>query len=67
MVNWAEIRRYQSPGNYGFSEWPQPEDIDAMEQNGVIELMSIPEAADPSKPFYRVRSQSPLQSVSQTK
>ncbi len=30
MINWAEIERYRSPGNYGFSKWPQPSDIEAM-------------------------------------
>ena len=30
MVNWSEINRYRSPGNYGFSDWPQASDIERM-------------------------------------
>ncbi len=42
MVNWSEIARYRSVGNYGFSDWPQPEDIDALVQNGVLRPMPTP-------------------------
>jgi hypothetical protein len=27
LVNWSEIARYRSPGNYGFSDWPQAADV----------------------------------------
>jgi hypothetical protein len=37
MVNWREIARYRSPGNYGFSAWPQPGDIQRLVDSGVAE------------------------------
>ena len=27
LIQWSEINRYRQPNNYGFSEWPQPTDI----------------------------------------
>ena len=27
LIQWSEINRYRHPNNYGFSEWPQPKDI----------------------------------------
>jgi hypothetical protein len=36
MVHWREITRYRSSGNYGFSEWPVPEDIEQMVESGVV-------------------------------
>jgi hypothetical protein len=35
MVNWSEIARYRSVGNYGFSDWPQPSDLQRLIDNGV--------------------------------
>lgn len=37
VIDWADIRRYRSPGNYGFSNWPQPQDIDAIVGAGVLQ------------------------------
>lgn len=42
LVNWLEIDRYRSPGNYGFSDWPQRGDIDGMVESGVLEPMENP-------------------------
>jgi hypothetical protein len=36
LVNWSEIDRYRSPGNYGFSSWPQPSDLVQLMQDGVL-------------------------------
>jgi hypothetical protein len=36
LIQWNEIGRYRSPGNYGFSNWPQTEDIEAMIDSGVV-------------------------------
>ena len=36
FVDWREIRRYRSPGNYGFSEWPTPEDVKQLIDNGIV-------------------------------
>ena len=36
-VNWAEIARYRSPGNYGFSDFVQPAVLDQLEDAGVLE------------------------------
>lgn len=36
LVDWTEIGRYRSPGNYGFSEWPQTEDVQRMIDAGIV-------------------------------
>lgn len=36
LVQWSEIDRYRSPGNYGFSTWPTREDIETLVQSGVV-------------------------------
>lgn len=36
VVDWIAIARYRSPGNYGFSQWPQASDIEALIANGVV-------------------------------
>lgn len=36
VIDWVDIRRYRSPGNYGFSDWPQPQDISSMVESGVF-------------------------------
>lgn len=42
LFNWTEIERYRSPGNYGFSDWPQQEDADQLLSDGVTEAMATP-------------------------
>ncbi len=42
MVDWSEIDRYRSPGNYGFSAWPVPEEFDRMVQAGVLQRLETP-------------------------
>ncbi|MGN6548061.1 MAG: hypothetical protein ACTHK7_23705 [Aureliella sp.] len=42
MINWGEIARYRSPGNYGFSDWPQPADIEQMIASGVLSRIAWP-------------------------
>lgn len=42
MIDWFEIERYRSPGNYGFSDWPQQTDFDAMVTNGVLRPVQNP-------------------------
>ncbi len=46
MIHWAEIARYRSPGNYGFSDWPQPADIDEMLEQSVVERVDWPIASE---------------------
>lgn len=41
-VDWSEIARYRSPGNYGFSDWPQTADIEGMIQAGVLTRLATP-------------------------
>jgi hypothetical protein len=44
-VDWAEIARYRSPGNYGLSPIPQPALFDQLVTAGVLEsLPAIPES-----------------------
>lgn len=42
IVNWNELSRYRSPGNYGFSAWPQPDDIDRLVANHVLRRADAP-------------------------
>lgn len=36
LVDWGEIRRFRSPGNYGFSEFVQPERFDRLVAEGLL-------------------------------
>ncbi len=36
LIQWTEIHRYRYPNNYGFSEWPQPSDIQKLVDDGVV-------------------------------
>ena len=36
-VHWGEIARYRSPGNYGFTDFVQPEVFDRLVQQGILE------------------------------
>lgn len=45
-VNWAEIARYRSPGNYGFTDFVQPAHFRALVQAGVL----IPVLMPPGSP-----------------
>lgn len=42
LINWSEIARYRSPGNYGFSDWPQRSDIDQLLADGIVERVAWP-------------------------
>lgn len=42
VIDWFEIARYRKPGNYGFSDWPQTDDIDQLVDGGVFEEVSTP-------------------------
>lgn len=35
-VDWGEIERYRSPGNYGFTEFVTPEVFDRLQEQGVL-------------------------------
>ena len=37
LINWSEIERYRSPGNYGFSDWPQPAHLEQLLRDQVLE------------------------------
>jgi hypothetical protein len=36
LIQWNEIERYRSPGNYGFSTWPQQSDIQELINSGAF-------------------------------
>ena len=43
LVNWAEISRYRSPGNYGFSDWPtRPGRIATLVESGLLKPVGWP-------------------------
>ncbi|MDO4557464.1 MAG: hypothetical protein Q4C47_00665, partial [Planctomycetia bacterium] len=51
-VNWNEIARYRSPGNYGFSSFVTPDLFRNLCENGVLEY--LPELSDQGYQFFRV-------------
>ena len=62
FVDWREITRYRSPGNYGFSDFVQPELFRRLCDDGVLEY--IPATTidgktppDSARQFFRVRSE----------
>lgn len=42
LINWSELTRYRSPGNYGFSDWPQREDIERLVSDQVLRPLDSP-------------------------
>ncbi|MBX9787316.1 MAG: hypothetical protein K2Y37_00240 [Pirellulales bacterium] len=53
-VNWGEIARYRSPGNYGFSDFVRPEVFARLVADGVLEP-AVPEFANTSVQIFPVR------------
>ena len=54
-VNWGEIARYRSPGNYGFTDFVQPEVFDRLVAQGVLEPLP-PIEGHPGR-GYRVKGE----------
>ena len=52
LVAWGEIERYRSPGNYGITDYLQPEVFDRLVADGVLE--EYPPIKDNSDRLYRV-------------
>ena len=52
-VDWDEIERYRQPGNYGFTDFVQPEVFDRLVAQGVLE--PLPSIKGRSGRGYRVR------------
>ncbi len=42
LINWNELQRYRSPGNYGFSDWPQRDDVSGLVESGVLVPYACP-------------------------
>ncbi len=42
LINWTELARYRAPGNYGFSDWPQLEDVASLIDTGVVQTYDTP-------------------------
>lgn len=42
LVNWSELARYRSPGNYGFSDWPTRGDLAGLVEAGLLSRVSWP-------------------------
>jgi len=55
-VDWADIERYRSPGNYGFTDWVRPAEFDRLVKAGVLEG---PTAVGSRQDVYRVATASP--------
>jgi hypothetical protein len=53
-VDWGEIQRYRSPGNYGFTDFVQPLVFEELVRQGVLE--PLPGVVGPVGPVYRVRA-----------
>lgn len=54
FVNWGEIARYRSPGNYGFTDFVQPAAFDRLVAEGVLEPLPVKFQGDPGR-AYRVK------------
>ncbi|MBU4271927.1 MAG: hypothetical protein KKA28_08710 [Planctomycetes bacterium] len=55
-VNWSEIDRYRSPGNYGFTDFVQPAVFDRLVSQGVLEPLPITFQGDSGR-AYRVKAE----------
>ena len=58
-VNWGEIARYRSPGNYGFTDFVQPAVFDRLVSQGVLEPLPITFQGDSGR-AYRVKAEEKL-------
>ncbi|MEO8269288.1 MAG: hypothetical protein ABI557_06180 [Aureliella sp.] len=56
LINWSELARYRSPGNYGFSEWPQRDDIKRLVSDQVLRPLASPFDAQNAEVFEVVQS-----------
>jgi hypothetical protein len=41
FVHWSELRRYRSPGNYGYSEYPTHERLEQLVKDGVLSRTDV--------------------------
>lgn len=60
LINWQEIARYRSPGNYGFTDFIQTSLIEKLCEEKILEYM--PEASEDGFTMFRVLS-SPIDST----
>jgi hypothetical protein len=51
-VDWFEIERYRSPGNYGFTDFVTPDEFDRLVKAGVLDR---PETVGTRQELYTVR------------
>jgi hypothetical protein len=57
LVDWSEINRFRSPGNYGYTEIVQPELFDKLVADGILEkFCPTEELKKTSTVVYRVRA-----------
>ncbi len=54
LINWSEIDRYRSPGNYGFSDWPKPSHIEQLVRDQVLLPIEWGEGSDRAQ-LFRVK------------
>lgn len=52
-VDWSEVARYRSPGNYGFTDYVTPDRFDRLVRAGVL---SPPSSYDPAHVLYTILS-----------
>ncbi len=51
LVNWSELARYRSPGNYGFSDWPTRADMAKLAESGLLRRIAWPVAEENAELF----------------
>ena len=55
-VAWGEVRRYRSPGNYGITDFIQPEVFETLVADGVLEVIEpVPSIPDNPGQLFHVR------------
>ena len=60
FVNWSEIARYRSPGNYGFDAFIQPQLMQRLEHEGVLQPVAVPGTEPANAQVWRVADAPPV-------
>ncbi len=59
FVNWSEIARYRSPDNYGFDAFIQPQLMQRLQQDGVLQPVIVPGTEPTRAQVWRVSETPP--------
>lgn len=57
FVNWAEIARYRSPGNYGFTDYVEPKQFHDLVRAGVLQPVLMPDRSPGQAYLVKIKPQ----------